>query len=288
MKIIDNFDIYFDNHIEFEKFMNTSCNESFDDLYDINYLFSELYGLESNDKGKMGRLLDALKTIWKWILNKLKSKWNRLGKMKTEINALLSLDYSKYNGVTVKGLVDPGVLNSLSKYYELVITTLSEILREFKLGELNFDKVEKFVKNINEHNQNIANIKKPPLDKEINASDIKKYLTELSKAVQLLREERKEVTSLVFEIYNAVGKLSSDNTDISLEYIKNIKNYLNNIFEPMDLYEEAIVDSIKVLSNVDKKDDSSTESVDSKIIAAVMEEYGIEGVANIIKSLASK
>ena len=303
MKIIDNFEIAFENYSpEFEEFLNSEATESIEDIDTlVEGLESEL-GLEAEEGGKLQKLWNMIKAIWNWILQKLKSTHVRMKKIRNKIKELIKSKNDKPIE-TVEGLVNPKAIDELVESYKNLIDVLKSISKSVTVVTPNtVNELRKLGAKLVASKMSVSGTDFRRRFHEgitIEVTELNRYLVSLDKACGNLEEARKQLMAVVFEIHNKCSKTSIESAQKGsgsekdgfevIRIMNEITKGTKDLFKYMDKFETYIQLSLQTLEGKENPQiKSGDESIESKLVEAIMEEYGIEGVTSIIRNLSSK
>lgn len=308
MKIIDNFD--FENSMESVE-PSISYDITEDELISLESEYNESLEMfsistESSLGDAASKLMNMIKKLVKYIMGKIRSSFSKINILGREINKLdknikmlenktlateaeqMKLPFSGSLMVPLKkikaSVEDIKKLNDAVSSLEVFVSDFS-----YTRGKSpDFDKfttvIEKLGKTIKSSDEGFEEADLGTLrEVRADAESAKKFLSmQLKRLYGIMNEFIKNLDSSTKKPQIDINDINQWK-DVFESTSKALENKING---SADFLSKEVAKINNFINNNLSK--SGNESMDSKIIAAVMEEYGIEGVASIIKNLASK
>lgn len=321
MKILDNFEFEKKN-VDLESGIeNLDINDVEMKRLEIS-LESELLGLESllldigteaitEDRGKLAKIGDFIKRVWKAFINfisRIFSKTSRLEKRQELIKKHVEEAKNKMDNATVKETLkfDEEKFNTCinnSKELNQILPHIQSLISEYIKSKTHFT-TSLDGSDWSAISHKLAAIKFPSeyvyfdtsKDNSIDSITLYRYLkrselllsslkTMENFANKYLLNEKLEnilITSEVREKGEESVRIVNNIREFCKEYSRTLKELVAVVNESMIKIDKYLVG---VISGYRREVKESGESV-KQIVSAVMDEYGIEGVANIIKNLS--
>lgn len=287
------------------KASNAKPAEAVESIEDIDALVEKLeyeLGLEAEDGGKLQRLWNIIRTIWNWILQKLKSSQIRIKKIRSKIKELIKSKNGK-PVETVEELINPKAIDELVESYKNLIDVLKSISKSVTVVTPNtVNELKELGEKLKASKAAVSGTdfrKKFHEYVTIEVTGLNRYLVSLDRACGNLEEVRNQLMAVVFEINNKCNKTSigdaqkgsgSEKDGLEVIMVMNeITKETKGLFRSIDKFEADIQLTLQALAGKENPQiKSGDESIESKLVEAIMEEYGIEGVTSIIRNLSSK